>query len=90
MLLFIGGAKHVRIMHLCFKKLWIMNLCTSPGNHEKYDSEKISTKYMYKLLSFDPVNAGYGVSESPTTDIGETKRRFKDRFNEHCRLVDNP
>jgi len=22
--------------------------------------------------------------------IGETKRRLKDRFNEHCRTIDNP
>ena len=22
--------------------------------------------------------------------IGETKRRLKDRFNEHCRIIDNP
>ena len=31
------------------------------GNHEQRDSE---TKYTYKLVAFDPGNAGYGVSES--------------------------
>ena len=30
------------------------------GNHGKS-----STKYTYKLVAFDPGNAGYGVSESP-------------------------
>ena len=29
------------------------------------ETQKSSTKYTYKLIVFDPENAGYGVSESP-------------------------
>ena len=60
-------TKHVRIMNFCFKNLGIMNLCTSARESwvtRLWSWERLN-KIQYELIAFDPVNAGYGVSEGP-------------------------
>ena len=52
-------------MNLCFKNLGIMNLLHFGSGIMNNETEKSSTKCTYKLVAFDPGNAGYGVSESP-------------------------